>query len=405
MPWKPVSVMDEKMRFVAECLSGEEPMTILCERYNISRQTGYQLKRRYLSEGPSGLLERSRAPHHPGRVTPAELIAPILELRRAKPHWGPKKLLAILSERDPGAAWPSHSTVSELLRREGLSKPRRMRRRPLTMDQPFAAVQAANDAWCIDFKGWFKTADSARCDPFTCTDAFSRYLLGLQIMPLNTERVSALMDELFQEHGVPLSIRSDNGPPFASVGAGGLTRLSVHWAKMGVRLERIQPGKPQQNGRHERMHRTLKAEACEPPQADMDAQQAHFDAFRQEFNHERPHEALGQKPPASLYRPSPRRFVEPKDDPDYGEAEVRRVRGSGEIKWRNSMLFISEALIGEAVGLSQREDGHWLVCFNKVQRGFIDRNTGKIARFGAGRPPGAKATPKASPEVSAMSPG
>jgi transposase InsO family protein len=346
--------MDEKMQFIAEYLRGEEPVTALCERRGISRQTAYKLIRRYEQEGPSGLAERSRAPHCHGRGTPAELAVQILELRRNKPYWGPKKLLAILHEQDPGAPWPSHSTVSELLRREGLSQPRRVRRRPLTMDQPFAAVAAANDAWCIDFKGWFTTGDGTRCDPFTVTDAYSRYLLGLKIMPIRTEQVSAEMDALSQEYGLPRAIRSDNGSPFASYGAGGLTRLSVRWAKMGLVLERIEPGRPQQNGRHERMHKTLKQDACTPSSADAEQQQARFDAFRQEFNHERPHEALGQKPPARLYASSPRPFVEPHGDPDYPEAQVRRMRTSGEIKWRKAMVFVSEALVGEAVGLTQR---------------------------------------------------
>jgi hypothetical protein len=273
------------------------------------------------------------------------------------------------------------------------------------MDQPFAAVCAANDAWCVDFKGWFATGDGTRCDPFTVTDAYSRYLLGLKIMPIGAEQVSAEMDALFQEYGLPRAIRSDNGPPFASHGAGGLSRLAVRWAKMGLVLERIEPGRPQQNGRHERMHRTLKRDACTPSSADPQQQQARFDAFRQEFNQERPHEALGQKPPGRLYTPSPRPFVEPRGDPDYGEAQVRRVRSAGEIKWKNAMLFVSEALIGEAVGLTQREDGHWLMRFNNVQLGLIDRVTGKLTRFGPGRPPRTKAALQPDPKLSAMYPG
>jgi transposase InsO family protein len=386
--------MDEKMRFVAECLLGEEPMTMLCERYGISRQTGYVLKRRYETEGPSGLEERSRAPHRPGRVTAADLVVRLVELRRRKPYWGPKKLLAVLAEADPAQPWPAHGTVSDILRREGLSRGRRMRRRPLTMDQPFAAVAASGDAWCVDFKGWFETADGSRCDPFTVTDAYSRYILGLRIMATTTPLVQAQMDELFQEHGLPRAVRSDNGPPFASSGAGGLTRLSARWAKLGIRLERIWPGKPQQNGRHERMHRTLKAEACQPPAATLALQQARFDAFRHEFNHERPHEALDQRQPAKLFKPSLRPFAEPKDDPDYGADQVRRVRSSGEIKWKGGALFISEALIGEPVGLAEREDGHWLVRFVDVPLGLIDRRTGKLARFGPGRPPRPEAKPK-----------
>ena len=392
MPWKLTSVMDQKLQFVAECLAGDEPMTVLCERYGISRQTGYELKRRYAAQGPLGLEERSRAPHHHGRATRAELVVRILDLRRSKPYWGPKKLLAILARQDPSQPWPAHATVSDILRREGLSEPRRVRRRLLTIEAPFADVEAPNDAWCIDFKGWFETRDGSRCDPFTVTDAHSRYLLGLRIMAPTSEPVQAQMDELFQEHGVPTSIRSDNGSPFASGGAGGLTRLSARWCKMGIRLERIWPGKPQQNGRHERMHRTLKDEACQPPAATLVEQQVSFDDFRQAFNFERPHQALSQRPPAEVYTPSSRPFVEPKGDPDYGQDLVRRVRTSGEIKWNGDLLFVSEALAGEAIGVAERQDGHWLVRFADVPLGLIDRNTGKLARFGPGRPPRPKTT-------------
>jgi len=409
MSWKRTSEMDEKVRFVAECLAGLESMTTLCARYGISRQTGYVLLRRYASEGVAGLCERSRAPLHHGRETAAEVVEKIVKLRREKPHWGPKKLLATLKDGDakrkegePAQVWPVHATISSILQREGLIVPRPERQRSLVVDQPFAAVEAANDAWAIDFKGWFETADAVRCDPFTVTDVYSRYLLGVQIMAQRTLPVQAHMDVLFKEHGVPSAIRSDNGAPFASRGAGGLTRLSVRWAKMGIRLERIQPGKPQQNGRHERMHRTLKAQACQPPAANAAEQQLVFDAFRHEFNVERPHEAIGQRQPALLYKPSPRPFVEPRGDPDYGQDEVRRVRSDGQIKWLAGKLYISDALIGEAVGIAKCEDGHSLVRFADVLVGLIDRRTGKLARFGAGRPPRTEATPKISSELSGM---
>ena len=393
MPWKVTSVVDEKLMFIAECLRDEAPMTVLCERYGISRETGYVWRRRYAAAGAAGLEERSRAPHRHWASTSAELVVRIIALRQRKPYWGPKKLLAVLAAEDRTVAWPSASTVAEILRRAGLSQPRRRRRRTLTIDQPFAAVEAANDAWCIDFKGWFRTGDGARCDPLTVTDAFSRYLLGLQIIAPMTEAVEPVMDRLLREHGLPRAIRSDNGPPFASAGAGGLSRLSVGWAKMGIRLERIYPGKPQQNGRHERMHGTLKAQTCDPPAATATAQQERFDLFRHEFNDDRPHEALGQRPPTRFYAPSPRPYPERLDDPSYGsDEEVRRVRSSGEIKWRGSTRFISEALIGEAVGIRERQDGHWIVRFADVPVVLIDRYSGNIARFGPGRPPPPKTT-------------
>ncbi len=400
MPWEATSVMDAKVQFVADCIVGDEPMSVLCERYGISRQTGYKWQQRYAEEGASGLEERSRAPHHHGRATPAEVVVELIEARQRKPYWGPKKLLAMLSREHPDWPWPAPSTVADLLRREGLSQPRRRRRRALTLEQPFGQVAAANDAWCIDFKGWFRTTDGTRCDPLTVSDALSRYLLGLEIIEPVTEAVGQVTDRLFREHGVPKAMRSDNGSPFASTGAGGLTRLSVRWVKMGIRLERIYPGKPQQNGRHERMHGTLKAETCDPPADTAAQQQRRFEAFQHEYNFERPHEALGQRPPAELYSASLREFCERLEDPTYGPHEqVRRVRPSGEVRWRGGMIFISEALVGEAVGITERDDGHWLVRFADVPLVLIDRYTQKLSRFGPARP----AAPKTSKTVSDLS--
>jgi transposase InsO family protein len=388
MPWESRSVMDEKLRFVSDCLGGLAPMAVLCERYGISRQTGYVWLGRYRAEGPSGLEERSRAPLHHGRAMSAEVALRLIEARRRKPYWGPRKLLAVLCEEDPLAPWPSPSAVSDLFRREGLSQPRRRRRRMLEHAQPFREILAPNDSWCIDFKGWFRSGDGRRCDPLTVTDAYSRYLLELRIVEPSGEAVKKRMDRLFRERGLPRSIRSDNGAPFASIGAGGLTRLSAYWAKLGIRLERIEPGKPQQNGRHERMHGTLKKEACSPPQPTLARQQRRFDAFRQEYNEERPHEALGQRPPAGSYRSSPRPFPSRIEDPVYeADDQLRRVRTNGEIKWRGSRLFVSAALIGEVVAVSERDDGHWHVRFADIPLLLIDRSTGKTARYGPGRPP------------------
>jgi transposase InsO family protein len=396
-------VNDQKVAFMAAWLRNEEPRTVLCERAGISRQTAYKLARRFEAEGVAGLEERSRAPLHHGRAMPAEVAVKLIEMRRAKPFWGPKKLLAILREREPTLAWPSSSTVSELLKREGLSEPRRRRRRPLPLEAPFGSVTAPNDSWSIDFKGWIRTGDGQRCDPLTVSDAFSRMLLALQIVSPTTEAVEAQMDELFRRFGLPRAIRSDNGPPFASQSAGGLTRLSARWAKMGIRLERIEPGQPQQNGRHERMHGSLKAETCLTPAADPTAQQARFDEWRREYNEERPHEGVGLVTPHSLYRPSQRPFPERLDPPAYDSDEVvRQVRTSGEIKWRGGMIFVSEVLVGEPIGIRQRSDGHWLVRFADVPLLLIDRASGKPARFGPGRPPRSKAIHQPSPDLSAM---
>jgi putative transposase len=401
MAWKVPSVMDEKMKFVAECLSGEASMTDLCARYGISRETGHVLKRRYLLEGPAGLAKRSRAPHAHGRETPAALIEPILSLRRRKPHWGPKKLLAVLAREAPRTAWPPSSTVSRILKREGLVAPRETRRRRIPQEAPFQDILGPNDTWCIDFKGWFQTLDGQRCDPLTVTDAYSRYLLACTIARPTTEGVRAEMALLFHEHGLPAAIRSDNGTPFASAGAAGLCPLSVWWAKLGIRLELILPGHPEQNGRHERMHRTLKAETTLPPAANMAQQQLRFDAFVQEYNMERPHEALNQTPPASHWHPSIRPYPYRIEEPWYDSDHLPiKIRSNGSICWGDDNPFVSSSLAGETVGIIRLENGDYMVRFIKIPVGLIVRKTNKFIPFGPARPPcglrppGSRAGPK-----------
>jgi putative transposase len=400
------TVEEEKLRFIAEYLKGELPMTVLCESFGVSRDTGYGLVRRFEAEGAAGLQPRSRAPHRVANKTPDEIASAIVAVRRERPFWGPKKLRVVLQEREPGICWPAASTMSEILRREGLSEPRRRRRTAVPMTRPFAPVEAPNDLWCIDFKGWFRTRDSRRCDPLTVTDADSRYLLVCQVVPPTAEGVAPVVERAMREHGLPRAIRSDNGAPFASTGAGGLSRLSVQWVKLGIHLERIVPGAPQQNGRHERMHETLKQETARVPAADAVAQQARFEAFRHDFNHHRPHEALGQARPASRYRPSPRpypeRIEEPWYDPDHA---LRRVRPTGEIKWGGDFVFISEALAGEPVGIAETERGDWLVRFADVELGIIDRKTRKLRRFAPARPGRRKAQTEQTGETVRHVPG
>ena len=386
--------MDEKTAFIAERLRGELPMTTLCEHYGISRDTGYRLLGRYREEGPGGLEPRSRAPRRHGMTMAEEVAAAIVALRRQRPYWGPKKLRAVLQRRDPKQLWPAPSTIGDLLRRQGLSEPRRRRRRAVPLSQPFLPVREPNDLWCIDFKGWFRTADGQRCDPLThCTD--SRFLIECRIVPETTEAVRPVVDQACRELGLPRAIRSDNGAPFASsTSPGGLSRLSVHWVKLGIRLERIEPGAPQQNGRHERMHATLKAETSRPPAATAAAQQARFDRFRHDFNDNRPHEALGQVPPTSHYRPSPRPYPNQVEAPWYdADHAVRKVRSNGEIRWGGEMIFLSEALIGEPVGIAETEAGDWLVRFADIDLGIIDRRSKKLRRFTAARPPRHPQTP------------
>ena len=342
MPWKETCPMDEKLSFIAECLRGELPMVALCEDYGISRKTGYKWLGRYRERGAAGLVERPRAPRCHGRSMAPEVAEAIIALRRARPHWGPRKLRAVLMGEQPGKVWPAASTMGDLLRAEGLVSARRRRRRIAAPSRTLRPANGPNDVWCIDFKGWFRTRDGERCDPLTVTDAYSRFLLACVILPPRTEEVRAAVEQLFERYGLPETIRSDNGSPFAGTGAGGLSRLSVGWLKAGIALERIDPGQPQQNGRHERMHKTLATETTRPPAASMERQQDRFDRFRQDFNANRPHEALGQQPPASFYRPSPRAYPERLQEPWYDawhamrRVRARTGRSSGAATWCSS---------------------------------------------------------------------
>jgi len=387
MPWNETCAMDERMMFIADCLRGEVPMTILCDRYGISRKTGYKWLQRYRVDPEGGVLERSRAPHHPAHKLSCLAVRRITAIRKQYRHFGPRKLIVKLRERYPSMEVPAPSTIGDVLRREGLIKPRRRRTPALEVEQPFVDVSSANDVWCADFKGWFRTSDGTRCDPLTISDAHTRFLLACRIVDPNTQGVERWFDQAFREFGLPGALRTDNGAPFASNGAGGLTRLSVKWAKLGIKLERIDPGAPQQNGRHERMHRTLKEATSRPPADSLRQQQKRFDRFRREYNHERPHEALGQTTPASHYVASWRSYPNRIEDPWYdADHAVRRVRSNGEIKWAGECVFISEALIGELVGVAESGYGDWTVRFANIDLGWIDGTTKRFARFAASRP-------------------
>ena len=307
--------MDQRLAFIAEWLRDEWTMTELAERYQISRKTAYKWVDRYDADPAAGLADRSRAPKAHGRAMAAPLRDTILALRGRHPHWGPKKLRAILAERHPGDTWPAASTMGELLRREGVSQPRRRPRYVVPLTQPLAAARAPNDVWTADFKGWFRTADQTRCDPLTVADACSRFVLCCRIVAPSERGVRPWFERAFREHGLPLAMRTDNGSPFATTGAGQLSHLAVWWLKLGIQLDRIDRGHPEQNGRHERFHLTLQQETTTPPAATPRQQQRRFDRMRREFNTVRPHEALGQTPPARHYVPSPRPYPERLEDP------------------------------------------------------------------------------------------
>jgi putative transposase len=368
--------MDQRVAFIADWLRNEWTMTELAERYQISRKTAYKWVDRYDADREHGLADRSRAPKMHGRAMANDLRDAVLALRRAHPRWGPKKLRTVLTERDPRRAWPAASSMGDLLRRAGLSQPRRRSRYIVPLTQPLAAARVPNDVWTADFKGWFRTADGTRCDPLTVIDACSRFVLCCRIVPPNERGVRPWFERTFREYGLPRALRTDNGPPFATIAAGQLSQLAVWWLKLGIQLDRIDRGHPEQNGRHERFHLTLQEETTTPPAATPTAQQRRFDRMRREFNTERPHEALGQQPPTRVYGASPRPYPARLEDPWYDAThQVRRVRHNGEIKWQGDFVFVSEAVRGELIGLAETERGDWTVRFLHVELGRIDRRT------------------------------
>jgi len=365
--------MKERLEMVSLAKTGEFTVTQLAKRFKVSRKTAHKWLGRFADEGIAGLDERSRAPHRCPRATPTEVVNAVVRAKQAHPTWGPAKLSPCPDDAtEIGGAWPAVSTRGRILGMYGLVRGRKRRRHTPAWSQPFVDANRPNDVWCTDFKGWFRTGDGTRCDPLTITDACTRFLLGCDILGKpDHDYVRPVFERIFREYGLPLAIRSDNGPPFASVGAGGLSRLSVWWVKLGIMPERIQPGHPEQNGRHERLHRTLKQEVMKPPAANPMDQQEKCDKFLSVYNKERPHEALGQVPPARLYLPSPRPYPERISDIEYPPlTEVRRVRSNGQIKWHGELVYVSEALIGELISVIEDKDG-WLVSFGPIPLGLL----------------------------------
>jgi len=372
--------MEERFRFIEAVAAEEFSVADLCRQFGVSRKTGCKWLERYRQGGLEALRDRSRAPeHHPNEVL-EDVENAILQLRREHMHWGPAKLRAWLREREPKVLWPAASTMGEMVKRAGLTHARKLRRRATPSREPLAHATESNRVWCADFKGWFWCGDGSRCDPFTMTDAFSRYLLRCQIVPrTGEEQVRPIMEAAMREYGVPDAIRTDNGEPFASCGIGGLSQLSVWWIRLGIRPERIKPGKPQQNGRHERMHLTLKQETAQPPAANLRDQQRRFDVFRSEFNEQRPHEALEMKPPASLYQPTTRSYPSRLEEPIYPRHYVeRRVGPCGTLRWGNHKFFVGKALVHQTLGLEQIGDGTWRIWFSFCPLGTLTEGDTKI---------------------------
>ena len=373
MGWMETCAMEERMRLVIAFEDQEEAFAVLCRQFGVSRKTGYKWLERYRDGGVEGLADRSRAPVHHAQALTDKIAERCIAVRRAHPTWGPVKVQAWLEAHLPKRRWPATSTIGALFDRAGLTVKRRLRRRSPPSSAPFAHCGAANDVWCTDFKGWFLTGDGGRCEPLTLNDAHSRYLLRCQAMArTDTDHVWPVLEAAFREFGLPYRLRSDNGSPFASRGAGGLSQLSVKVIKAGVVPERIAPGKPQQNGRLERLHLTLLQDTANPPARSLREQIERFRSFQRLYNDERPHQALGNDTPAQHYAVSPRRFDGVLREPSYGaDHTVRRVRHNGEIRWQGHTIYISAALIGEPIGLIENGDGGWTASYGPIVLGGI----------------------------------
>jgi transposase InsO family protein len=373
VPWKAKSPVDLRIEFMNRVMKGER-VADLCREYGISRKTGDKLRHRYKELGEAGLKDQSRAPKVIPHRTPPELVGLIVAERNRHPTWGPKKLKDVLEQR-LNRVLPAASTIGEILARLGMVRRRPNREctpaRPTTLRE----ANAPNDVWCIDYKGQFRLGDRSLCYPLTLTDQYSRYILGCEGMPaIADEAAREACEDIFHRYGLPKAMRSDNGTPFASTGLANLTQLSAYWLRLGIGLERIRPAHPEENGQHERMHRTLKAETARPPRTHLLQQQECFDDFIEEFNRERPHEAIGMKRPAQLYKPSPRKLPNPLPDPSYPEHDdVLAVGGGGLVNFRNRTTYISQALAYQYVGIREEHSGRWLVTYVNLDLGHLSK--------------------------------
>lgn len=373
MPWNKTEPMNERVKFIAAYLEEEESLTSLCEIYGISRKTGYKWIERYEEEGLIALADQSRAPHAHPHATSERIKNLVLSEREKHPTWGPKKLVVVLERKNPGLVFPAPSTVGEILKRNGCIKKKRRRVYSAPHREILREYGSPNAVWCADFKGHFPVG-GLRCNPLTISDGFSRYLLKCEGLkrPLH-DYAKPVFESAFREYGLPDAIRTDNGAPFSTLAPGGLSRLAIWWIKLGIMPERIMPGRPDQNGRHERMHRTLKAEAAHPPRANFKLQQRAFDHFKKEYNDERPHESLAQKTPSSAYRKSNRPYPNRLPEIDYpSHFKVFKTYPNGVISFNHTQWITSSILRDEWVGLEEVADDRWKVYFGPIPLGILD---------------------------------
>lgn len=380
MPWKETSVMDERTKFIGRILEGEK-LAPLCREFGISRVTGHNIWNRYQQDGNKGLYNRSRAPHKHPNQTPFEVEKLIVRLKNEKPSWGAPKIREIVQKKYSSIKIPSTSTVHCILERHDLVKKRRPKTKFKATASYLSNPTEPNDLWCTDFKGQFRMQNKEYCYPLTLSDFASRYLFTCEsLSSVEASPCFAIFEEAFKEYGLPSAIRSDNGVPFASGNSlWNLTKLSVWWVRLGIRLERIQPGNPQQNGRHERMHRTLKLEATKPPRSNLLQQQETFDQFKKSFNYERPHQALEMKTPSEIYKKSPRVYSGLTDITYPGYDKTLLVSNCGRICFRDLKVHVSRAFANQPVGLKYIEGSIWQVDFMSYTLGFFDEESKKFS--------------------------
>ena len=374
MPWLETAPMDQRSRFIDAYLEGGFTMTELCARFQVSRRVGYKWVARYDAEGRKGLADRSRAPNRCPHKVPDEVATLLCNARKKHRDWGPEKLMDWLRPKYPRVKWPAISTASDVLKRAGLIQPRRRRYRSIHPGVVPPNTHAPNDIWTADFKGQFRTGDGEYCYPLTVADLHARYLLACQgLRSTQTLAVHSHFERLFRNFGLPRAIRTDNGVPFATTGIHGLSQLNVWWMRLGIQHQRIRPASPQENGVHERMHRTLKQAACHPPRAHCAAQQRAFNTFRAEFNDERPHEALNNATPSSRYRESPREYTGVLPPLEYpGHFLVKKITTGGTFKFKHRLLFISNALTDHHIGLEECNPGIWNIFLANVLLAKLD---------------------------------